>query len=237
MNQATRDYSSYYQALHPPSFVDITSPAEASLEIKYPPSYIQYTQSCPDYSFSITFDQQATTWQSSSHPQADWNQLQHTNAQELSQIAERSLLTLWRRKEQNKLAQRATRQRKEARVKELEEKVLRTTLKTRELEEENCNLNRELDSIASENDILRQGQVERNRFTEAWGKWPISHSHDFPFPEAAREHAEPNHDGQYFPPLIVPQLLSEESSPIASDLPRSPGHTPSEYVVHVVGLF
>src|ERR1700712_5067054 len=68
-----------------------------------------------------------------------------------------------RRREQNRLAQRALRQRRETHVRELEHQVLHRSLETRHLAVENQELSHHLQSVTQENDLLRQQQVGSTR--------------------------------------------------------------------------
>lgn len=76
-------------------------------------------------------------------------------------------MTSSRRREQNRLAQRALRQRRETHIRELEDRVLHTSLETRHLAVENRNLNQQLHSVAVENDALRYESI---RSARAWAQ-------------------------------------------------------------------
>jgi hypothetical protein len=60
-----------------------------------------------------------------------------------------------RRREQNRLAQRALRQRRESHIRTLEDRILHTSLETRHLASENQDLTQQLQSMRLENDSLR----------------------------------------------------------------------------------
>jgi hypothetical protein len=60
-----------------------------------------------------------------------------------------------RRRQQNKLAQRALRQRKETRLRELESRIINARLTTRSLESENQQLETQLQNVTSQNRALR----------------------------------------------------------------------------------
>jgi hypothetical protein len=73
-----------------------------------------------------------------------------------------------RRREQNRLAQRALRQRRESHVRELEHQVLHRSLETRHLAVENRELSHHLNTVTQENDMLRYQHVGSSRSAEAW---------------------------------------------------------------------
>jgi hypothetical protein len=73
-----------------------------------------------------------------------------------------------RRREQNRLAQRALRQRRESHVRELEHQVLHRSLETRHLAVENRELSHHLSTVTQENNLLRYQQVGSSRSAEAW---------------------------------------------------------------------
>lgn len=73
-----------------------------------------------------------------------------------------------RRREQNRLAQRALRQRRESHVRELEHQVLHRSLETRHLAVENRELSQHLSTVTQENDLLRYQQVASGQSAEVW---------------------------------------------------------------------
>ena len=60
-----------------------------------------------------------------------------------------------RRREQNRMAQRALRQRKETHLRELENRIINARFSTRHLEAENEELERQLQNVNQENEFLR----------------------------------------------------------------------------------
>jgi hypothetical protein len=112
-------------------------------------------------------------------------------------------MTSSRRREQNRLAQRALRQRRENHIKELEDRVLHTSLETRHLAVENRNLNQQLHSVALENDALRHEQMASSSSAAAWaqhhaaGAAASAYSSYANVPASATAHAQFYHTGPY----------------------------------------
>ncbi|KIV99787.1 uncharacterized protein PV09_08593 [Verruconis gallopava] len=70
-----------------------------------------------------------------------------------------------RRREQNRIAQRALRQRRESHIRTLEDRILHTSLETRHLASENRSLSEQLQNVTLENDSLRRRGAEGTHAT------------------------------------------------------------------------
>lgn len=150
---AQRDYSRHYQASQSPDSQYGSTPSQQ-----------QYSQSTstPQYDpFMGQSTYQTDPYDPTGHYAGD-------QSQSMSQGAGSSKSDKSRRREQNRLAQRALRQRRETHVRELEHQVLHRSLETRHLATENRQLSHHLTTIEQQNELLRHQQVGSAQSAEAW---------------------------------------------------------------------
>jgi hypothetical protein len=169
------DYSGYYQPSHHSTspYGSASNSARASSQASTPRSQTQYSQANLGYTPQSTYSNEPydSTWQTSSYPAEEYSSREASrHGRSLSHSPGPSNVTSSRRREQNRLAQRALRQRRENHIKELEDRVLHTSLETRHLAVENRNLNQQLHSVARENDALRQTHVASSSSAAAWAQ-------------------------------------------------------------------
>jgi hypothetical protein len=172
-----RDYSGYYQSSHQSTSAfgstSTSNSARASSQTSSPRSNIHYGHDSPAYTTQPTYMNQAydPQWQASGYPAEENLPREATrHGRSLSHSPGPSSMTSSRRREQNRLAQRALRQRRENHIKELEDRVLHTSLETRHLAVENRDLNQRLHSVALENDALRHEQMASSNSAAAWAQ-------------------------------------------------------------------
>jgi len=161
------DYSGHYQSGHSSaSHYD-----SASAQQQYSQSYTNAFTSSPGYDHASTGQ---ITYQNDPYNSTDQYSEEQSNrptkgqGRSLSYGPGPSTSSSSRRREQNRLAQRALRQRRESHVRELEHQVLHRSLETRHLAVENRELSHHLHSVTQENDLLRHQQVGNNQSAEAW---------------------------------------------------------------------
>lgn len=124
-----------------------------------------------------------------------------------------------RRREQNRLAQRALRQRRESHVRELEHQVLHRSLETRHLAVENRELSQHLSTVTQENDLLRYQQVASGRSAEAW----LQTGHTGTVPAGYSPYAQQAHTSPYDASAA---FYSHSHSPHSSTSDPTPMRTP-----------
>lgn len=150
---AQRDYSRHYQASQSPDSQYGSTPSQQ-----------QYFQSISTPQYDPAMGQgtyQTDPYDPTGHYAGD-------QSQSMSQEAGSSKSDKSRRREQNRLAQRALRQRRETHVRELEHQVLHRSLETRHLATENRQLSHHLTTVEQHNELLRQQQVGSAQSAEAW---------------------------------------------------------------------
>ncbi|KAE9970407.1 hypothetical protein BLS_004909 [Venturia inaequalis] len=150
---AQRDYSRHYQASQSP---DSQYGSTSSQQ-----QYFQPT-STPQYDPAMV----QGTYQTD--PYDPTRQYAGDQSRSMSQEAGSSKSDKSRRREQNRLAQRALRQRRETHVRELEHQVLHRSLETRHLATENRQLSHHLTTVEQQNELLRHQQVGSAQSAEAW---------------------------------------------------------------------
>ncbi|QDS75452.1 hypothetical protein FKW77_004108 [Venturia effusa] len=171
---AQRDYSRHYQAGQ-----------SSDSQFGNSPSRQQYSQptSTPQYDPAMG----QSTYQTGPYDPTD----QHAGEQSRNQshglgsgTSDKS-----RRREQNRLAQRALRQRRETHVRELEQQVLHKSLETRHLATENRQLSHHLTTVEQQNEFLRLQQLGSTQSAEAWaasaGYSPYTQQATSPYDESA----------------------------------------------------
>jgi hypothetical protein len=180
-----RDYSGYYQSSHQSTsaYGSTNTSARASYQTSPPRSNVQYSHASPaspTYTTQPAYLNQPydAQWQASNYPVDETLPCEATrHGRSVSHSPGPSSMTSSRRREQNRLAQRALRQRRENHIKELEDRVLHTSLETRHLAVENRNLNQRLHSVALENDALRHEQMASNSSAAAWAQHHAATAH------------------------------------------------------------
>ncbi|KAF2432782.1 hypothetical protein EJ08DRAFT_732197 [Tothia fuscella] len=155
----------YAQYSHPPAspYTSTTSSAQGNSQSGYGQAQATYDQ---NYS-----NQQQQTWQTSAYPVDDTGTAVSGQSRSHSHSPTAgggTGGTSERRREQNRLAQRALRQRRETHIRELENQVLQRSLQTRHLATENTQLHSQLYSVAQENDALRTQQIQGQASAHAW---------------------------------------------------------------------
>ncbi|TID25272.1 Fluconazole resistance protein 3 [Venturia nashicola] len=150
---AQRDYSRHYQASQSPD-----SPYERPFSQQ---QYLQST-STPQYDSAMGQGIYHTD------PYDPTGQCSGDQGRSMSQEAGSSKSDKSRRREQNRLAQRALRQRRETHVRELEHQVLHRSLETRHLATENRQLSHHLTTVEQQNELLRHQQMGNAQSAEAW---------------------------------------------------------------------
>lgn len=146
---AQRDYSRYYQASQCPD------PQYGSASPRH------QSTSTPQYNPASQSTYQTDPYDPTGQYAGDQSRSQ-------SQGAGSSTSDKSRRREQNRLAQRALRQRRETHVRELEHQVLHRSLETRHLATENRQLSHHLTTVEQQNEFLRHQQVGSAQSAEAW---------------------------------------------------------------------
>jgi hypothetical protein len=222
------NYSGYYQSSYQstPTYGSASNSARASSQTSPPRSYTQYSPASPDYAPQPTYSNQPydPLWQEGNYPAEECSPREATrHGRSVSHSPGPSNMTSSRRREQNRLAQRALRQRRENHIKELEDRVLHTSLETRHLAVENRNLNQQLHSVALENDVLRHEQMASSSSAAAWaqhhaaGAGTSAYSSYANVPAGANAHAQFYHTGQY---SLAPASRSiSEPTPSSVDWP------------------
>jgi hypothetical protein len=142
------DYSSHYSGQSYSQYSSTSSPHSTSAS--YPQQYYQTSSG----SEQGTYDYEATS------PVEEAGASSRRRSRGGTSSASGSTPTTARRREQNRLAQRALRQRRDTHIRTLEDRILHTSLHTRHLASENRDLSHQLQSMAVENDTLRRTSVE-----------------------------------------------------------------------------
>lgn len=133
--------------------------------------YAQYSSTSSPYTNSASYQQQYYHTSSGSE-QGGYDYEASSPADDAPQSSQRrsrggtsaasgsSSSTSARRREQNRLAQRALRQRRESHIRTLEDRILHSSLETRHLASENQDLSQQLQHVRLENDALRRSSTD-----------------------------------------------------------------------------